>query len=524
MSNGKSEPIFCDNIGNATDALHCCYLSNQASSACQDIFAPSTDSLEYPVGDWVVNCQNTSLLYSSWLQDNLIGNNLALFRRYNTCANVPALAGYLSQGVLSPNISSAVVSSIPQNTTAKDLMGVTSAVTDCLTETCRSSRASSRCYDSCSPVRLLTNNTMPSISAVNDCLYTLCTGGDRSLPYADPDVIGIGVFSSYIMQCVFVFLLFVGFLIFTVVLRRRGTASTGPGEAKTPSTTSHASNDQRFTKRMENFTTLLVEFQKAQCYFSGTLQVASLSYGILGTSDMLVTFMLMPLATNGVLPITFIYLILFHWNKAEISIALLTTTCWILSSIVYWILYASLIPIDSEAQKSRAYQQFFYKLSAIPACGEYSALAICQNNFWEGKEPIHIASYKLRALTPIIWTFSTVCLFIVLGYQIHSFFSECRHQDSGRPSTRSIEKGQKNSHWMQISSHVPMFSALFWLATICFLAGIGMQLSLLSIGITLNMLDPTYWTFGQIVAVTIWLPPLLEYLFDELLTLKAQRA
>ena len=39
-----------------------------------------------------------------------------------------------------------------------------------------------------------------------------------------------------------------------------------------------------------------------------------------------------------------------------------------------------------------------------------------------------------------------------------------------------------------------------------------MQLNVLSISIKLNMIDPGGWTFGQIVAVTVWIPPLLEYI------------
>jgi len=197
MSNYTAEPIFCDNIGNGTK-LQCCSLDNQSSTKCQEIFAPGTVTLRYPAGDWIANCQNTSLLYNSLLQENQTGNSLELFRRYNTCANVPAIARYLSQGVLSPNISSSVVSSISQKPTTSDLRNITSAVTDCLTQTCRNSRQSSRCYDRCLPVRLIANSTAPNIEGVTDCLYTLCTGNSKSLPYADPDVIGIGVSRLYV--------------------------------------------------------------------------------------------------------------------------------------------------------------------------------------------------------------------------------------------------------------------------------------------------------------------------------------
>lgn len=42
-----------------------------------------------------------------------------------------------------------------------------------------------------------------------------------------------------------------------------------------------------------------------------------------------------------------------------------------------------------------------------------------------------------------------------------------------------------------------------------------MQLSLLAIGKSLNMMNPHDWSFGQIVAITVWAPPILEYLYGE---------
>jgi len=55
----------------------------------------------------------------------------------------------------------------------------------------------------------------------------------------------------------------------------------------------------------------------------------------------------------------------------------------------------------------------------------------------------------------------------------------------------------------------------FWVTAVAFLAGIGMQVSLLTISTSLKMTDCRKWTFGQIVAVTIWVPPLLEYLYEK---------
>lgn len=56
----------------------------------------------------------------------------------------------------------------------------------------------------------------------------------------------------------------------------------------------------------------------------------------------------------------------------------------------------------------------------------------------------------------------------------------------------------------------------YWFTTIVFLAAIGMQLDVFSISLKLNMINTQDWSFAQIVAVTVWIPPLLEYIYREI--------
>jgi hypothetical protein len=167
-----------------------------------------------------------------------------------------------------------------------------------------------------------------------------------------------------------------------------------------------------------NFEKFLEEFHVTQCYFSSTIQIAALTYGIT-SMNMLVTFMLIPLATNGVLPVVFTLVPLYKRNeKLKPGVIVLTVVCWILSSVVYWMLYSHVTPINSDIDADTdyaIYRQFYYKLSATDACGGYSALAACPNKLGRlGRGKILDSSYKIRALTPIFWIFSTVCLLAIL--------------------------------------------------------------------------------------------------------------
>lgn len=190
------EPLFCDNIGNTTDQLDCCFPNEPTSQACRNNFNPNAKTFYGGCynGDCLKTCSNVTDIYQSLAQDDPYeGNGSGPIRRYLTCANVPAMAGYLSQDVLEQNISSSIGAHVSREASGDQLKGVTSAVTDCLTSTCRNARNKSRCRDPCSAVNLLINNTTPSVQGVNSCLYSLCDGGYNSLPYADADIVGIGV-------------------------------------------------------------------------------------------------------------------------------------------------------------------------------------------------------------------------------------------------------------------------------------------------------------------------------------------
>ncbi len=263
-----------------------------------------------------------------------------------------------------------------------------------------------------------------------------------------------------------------------------------------------SSGEPKARKHQNFWTNLLFEFHKAQCYFIGTLMIAAFTYGIYET-NMLVTYMLIPLSTNGVLPIAFAYLLLVHYNTPSVGITLLTMTVYILSSVVYWSLYAHLISIGSETTQYHVYQQFMYKLSSIPACGGYSALAVCPDNMMLGTGPVRRAGEKLRVLTPLIWTFSTIMLVPLLGYQLRQWHCKRRNSDGYKLCSHL----QKENHE---SIHSPVWRIVFWATAVAFLAGIGMQVSLLTIATSLKMTDYWNWTFGQIVAVTTWVPPLLN--------------
>lgn len=345
------------------------------------------------------------------------------------------------------------------------------------------------------------------------------------------------VFASYITQCILVVLLWFGLTAFEFRrYRRHKLAKANPTPQQQPEKTKSVKPRNRTSlddsDRVTHeglFAEFLVQFHKTQCYFSTTLQIASLSYGIFGT-DMLITFMLTPIATNGVLPVIFAFVLLLRCRKASMDVVLLTAACWLLSSVVYWILYASIIPINedfsSEERRYLAYQQFMYKLSAFDTCGGYSALAACPEYPNVGQSKILQASDRLTVLTPLIWSFSTICFVITLAFKFRRWLRHHNYEKAKQNEESEVADGEhgdaepshpdEDEHASPFLRSNKRLTMAYVVVTMCFLAGIGMQLSLLSIGTSLKMMNRHDWSFGQIVAVTIWAPPLLGYAYDEL--------
>jgi hypothetical protein len=195
MANTFNVPIACSNIGSGVN-MSCCYPNDQNDSICDSLFPLEGGFLQNGclTNNCINKCTDLSQLYGSRLQHNLTGNGEIPIAQYMACANLPSIASYANQGVLSPSITKSIQPYILPNTADNILQTITEVVTDCVSSTCRRSRNSSFCYlDYCSPVKLLRNNTSPDIEAINTCLDTMCSQPMRSLPYADADVIGIGV-------------------------------------------------------------------------------------------------------------------------------------------------------------------------------------------------------------------------------------------------------------------------------------------------------------------------------------------
>lgn len=191
-------PIGCYNPGLAPQEQLCCYSNNQTQHPCQTFIGPNPgDTIlasACPSGNCLKDCQNPMTLYGGVTTEDSILNTDTIMM-YMACVAVPAIAGYEANDILLPDQATTVRQFIPpEDATEDNLRGVTATVTECLTQTCLAARNGSLCYDQyCAPTKLLINGTMPNQTAISQCLYTLCSNGLEVVPFANSDIIGIGV-------------------------------------------------------------------------------------------------------------------------------------------------------------------------------------------------------------------------------------------------------------------------------------------------------------------------------------------
>ena len=276
---------------------------------------------------------------------------------------------------------------------------------------------------------------------------------------------------------------------------------------------------------------LLLEFHKTQCYFAATLMVASFHLDLYGRTDMLQIFLLIPISLNGILPVIFAYFLLVsHTSNPghdKLGPAILTAVVYILSSVVYWSLYNRFWPYSANNYAPGIWAAVGSRLSGVDACGGHSALALCPDleAFQRGIGDVERAGDKLLVLTPMIWAFSTLVFGVLLVVQFcRPHPTLLRRKGNGHPAyvgiftlpwikhdARASLDGEEGSR-----SVVPSTTSkiVFVTVLLAFLAGMGMQMSLLSIAWSLHMMDEKAWTFGQIVAITIWIPPIVEILYE----------
>ena len=243
--------------------------------------------------------------------------------------------------------------------------------------------------------------------------------------------------------------------------------------------------------------------------------------GLLGASNLeqiyIDTYVLTELAVGGMLPITFI---LFELRTVGHR-----SLCLLVLSLVVWVLSAATWYLSSQADPTRNLSALVPV--AIPNCGRASPSSSCLN--YNVKNPWFANSFNLH-LGPVLYFSIVVLAFLFLDrYELHQRqgFKDL-WATMGR-WLKGMEGIAMSQTVLNVSSRVGLTSFKKWrqflfelvslAIVVCYVAYFVVYLDKLkdlvkrsnfelAVGSVLNF---SSWGFGQIVALTIWLPPLCEY-------------
>ena len=279
-------------------------------------------------------------------------------------------------------------------------------------------------------------------------------------------------------------------------------------------------------KAKDVFLDSLNSFLQAQCFFSIPIAVSTLITDPFHL-DTINGYGFLPVAINGFLPQTFTLLQLHRHKRFSWYISSLTFLSWLLSTINFWaiIRYLSIERIGTRDAEFRS-------LSKIESCGNLNALTLCIQA--QGVSPIGWLFYtKLKTtafgasllfgattignlIVPAIWVFCTTNLLLLLGHQcLGSPGLKIFHSRGYALPLLSTQRSRQGGllpkiRYLFVTPSTATFgfyvaSGMYFLCTIY-------QGLLYYNYLALDLVDPSGWSFGQIIAITVWIPVISDYL------------
>ncbi len=330
--------------------------------------------------------------------------------------------------------------------------------------------------------------------ALTGCLDAICA------PFSlNPDLAGIGVFSSFLIQSGIVLIAVLGLLGLDLL----------PGLA-----------DSTRTLHTEALVAALVSFHKAQCFFSSTIQIAALilvnhvlrvgfigkNYSVKPGADTGDVIVLNLLAISGLLPVTVVFLCISRYGRQTWYAFILT-------------LVAVLLATATLAATFYIYTQTFF-LEYFRALGAHGTLAsevvnedpsiecgtdvppeqliisLCGPEILDNNN-LHSSTVTSKWIW-VIWVNCIIWLALCLGMMI-------------RKVQRAMATILRENATFAVLSKYRVGLLLF---LVTFGLSFAAQFVLFSIYARHAFISPI-WTFGQIIAVTVWAPSLIDFIYIE---------
>lgn len=258
-------------------------------------------------------------------------------------------------------------------------------------------------------------------------------------------------------------------------------------------------------------------FLIAQGFLGMVLQVAVL-HSQPWRTDPLNGIAFLFVSNTAFLPPVFTLLLLHSQHSKSWLAYILTVVSWLLATVNFLILFSR---FSSRSHIAEIAESALAGMNQIAACGGESAFGLCTSV--AGQNPLLVAgkfyiydgseAFPNFKSMPFIWACSALMLIAVTVSQLCGSQRQSNtdvkghlHAHAGFLSTHPARIYRWPTHWTVL---LLAFLA-FIFGTIYYQAGIIYQLDLM------DVLEWHGWSFGQIAAVTLWVPVVVEFVYNAL--------
>lgn len=376
---------------------------------------------------------------------------------------------------------------------------VTSFISTCAASWCKNLEGCSS--SACSPEQLTINNgTLISAGNLFACSFAICDADPQSTN--NPDIAGIGVLCSIIIQ---VAICYVG-IVFLGILYIAESVTEFYGKEK------HQLRIRHFLNVLE---ISLDDFQRAQCCFAVAINVASivlLASRKQSTTSADRTALILASNSGSIPPTALLLMLLGTKGRRSAYTFCLTLITWTAAVIVeYWRQANVSFKMDDLAVQS-------------VQCGGYSPSNVCGRYYSDMVEneirfPLALTipfmvlatviqwrEYMLRVLLPLYTRIERTAPVKFLKIQFQTLRLLFRQHNS------PLREGGVSSFLITNANAVGLRGCYMFVILVTNCWRLSRQLPTFP-GLQIGS-GATEWTFGQIVAVSVWMPTLLSFIND----------
>ena len=260
----------------------------------------------------------------------------------------------------------------------------------------------------------------------------------------------------------------------------------------------------------------LISFHKAQCYFASTVQITALMlfHGTDGSSILNETSALVVLVTSGFIPVTFGFASITRFGRPNLHLITLSLITSALATAALLAFYHHDNQFGDFDDYYSSLQDDYYMLMGPCAIGGtlgQTLFPLCGSSLLDNNV---ISSTIITKWW--VWAAWAICMVWMVLCLLYNIVRAERPPEKVRSILDSLTRHPSMKLLNKIAGKLKGRMLIFIVTpTLCFGVCFGVQFYLIIL-FNQHHLVSQVWSFGQIIAVTVWLPSICEYCHDVL--------